>query len=190
MFTWNIFLSRLRTALEILEKLLRTLYKSRNIEPPRQRENFNTKTSEKNSRPLLCLQCPTQLIVLSSYWSVCTCYLDIAKSGALIQFIILCNVTAILIFFVVKLEEEACQCWLLKLIHSLIIVTLLILEHATGTKSSWVRAVWRLTSVTAETELTNGDSRNINNYKKKLNPPFLTWIIFYCFNKNVSVVFL
>lgn len=59
------------------------------------------------------------------------------------------------------------------------------IEHATGTKSSWVRAVWRLTSVTAETELTNGDSRNINNYKKKLNPPFLTWIIFYCFIKNV-----
>lgn len=147
-------------------------------------------TSEKNSRPLLCLQCPTQLIVLSSYWSVCTCYLDIAKSGALIQFIILCNVTAILIFFVVKLEEEARQYWLLKLIHRLIIVTLLILEHATGTKSSWVRAVWRLTSVTAETELTNGDSRNINNYKRKFNPPFLTWIIFYCFIKNVSVVFL
>lgn len=132
----HIFLSRLRTALEILEKLLRTLYKSRNVEPPRQRENFNTKTSEKNSRPLLCLQCPTQLIVLSSYWSVCTCYLDIAKSGALIQFIILCNVTAILIFFVVKLEEEACQCWLLKLIHSLIIVTLLILSMLPGQRAA------------------------------------------------------
>lgn len=46
------------------------------------------------------------------------------------------------------------------------------IEHATGTKSSWVRAVWRLTSVTAETELTNGDSRNINNYKKKIKSTF------------------
>lgn len=161
-FTWNIFLSRLRTALEILEKLLRTLYKSRNVEPPQKR-------LKKNSRPFTVFTVRhtahrTLILLVSMYMLLGYCQV---RSCNIIQFIILCNVTAILIFFVVKLEEEARQCWLVKLIHCLIIVTLLILEHATGTKSSWVRAVWRLTSVTAETELTNGDSRNKNNYKKK-----------------------
>lgn len=114
----------------------------------------------------------TLILLVSMYMLLGYCQV---RSFNIIQFIILCNVTAILIFFVVKLEEEALQCWLVKLIYSLIIVTLLILEHATGTKSSSVRAVWRLTSVTAETELTNGDSLNKNNSKKnnkKKKSPF------------------
>lgn len=68
----------------------------------------------------------TLILLVSMYMLLGYCQV---RSFNIIQFIILCNVTAILIFFVVKLEEEARQCWLVKLIYSLIIVTLLILKQ-------------------------------------------------------------